>query len=56
MAGIKSQFGCNGNARTEPPPSQFGDNRGEFDDDLTGKVKLTKCRAGALRSAGVAIA
>jgi hypothetical protein len=47
MAGIKSQFGCNGNARTDPLHRHFGNNRGEFDDDLIGELKPAKCRTGA---------
>ena len=39
MAGIKSQFGCNGNARRQPRLPHDRDNRGEFDDDPGGHGK-----------------
>jgi hypothetical protein len=36
MAGIKSQFGCNENARTGLRARHISDNHGEFVDGLTG--------------------
>jgi DNA-binding transcriptional ArsR family regulator len=48
MAGIKSQFGCNENARTGLSAGQISDNRGECVDGLTGRPKRMKCRGSVL--------
>jgi hypothetical protein len=49
MAGIKSQFGCNGNARRQPLARHISDNRGEFhgDPDADGKAgNMSRRRVG----------